>query len=60
MLEYDMTDISKAINVNKTNTLKNVIFVIIGVFQVKVLNMNHICNGCDDLIQKAMNVQEKL
>ena len=32
MLEYDMTDISKAINVNKTNALKNVIFVIIGVF----------------------------
>ena len=32
MLEYDRIDISGGIDINKRNTSKNVIFVIIGIF----------------------------
>ena len=35
---------------------KSMIFVTIGVLKILVLSMNHIfCNGCHDLMQKAMN-----
>ena len=33
MIEYDKTDISEIIDVNKKNSPKNVIFVIIGIFR---------------------------
>ena len=40
---------------------KNVIFVIIGILKILLLNMNHIfCNGCHDLMQKAMNFNAAL
>ena len=32
MLEHDKLDISDRIDVNKTNALKNVVFVTIGIF----------------------------
>ena len=38
---------------------KNVIFVIIGILKILVLSMNHIfCNGCHDLMQKAMSFND--
>ena len=39
MLEYERIDISEGIDVNKTNLLKNVIFVIIGMLKMLVLTM---------------------
>ena len=40
---------------------KNVIFVIISILKILLLNMNHIfCNGCHDLMQKAMNFNAAL
>ena len=42
MLEYDRIDISEGIDVDKTNKSKNVCFVIIGIFYIKTLVMDHI------------------
>ena len=42
MLEYDRTDISEGMDINKTNASKNVIFLIIGILKTLVLTMNHI------------------
>ena len=42
MLEYDGIDISKRIDIKKTNTPKSVKFVVIGTLKMLVLNMNHI------------------
>ena len=39
MLEYERIDISVGIDVNKTNLLKNVIFVTIGILKMLVLTM---------------------
>ena len=39
MLEYERIDISVNIDVNKTNLLKNVIFVTIGILKMLVLTM---------------------
>ena len=41
MLEYDRIDISKGIDLNKTNQ-KNVCFVNICIFYIKTLVMDHI------------------
>ena len=56
MLEYDRTDISEGVDVNKTNLLKEcelchyLYFKNIGFKYEKYL-----CNGCHDLMQKAMS-----
>ena len=42
ILEYDRIDILEGIDVNKTNTSKNVIFVFIGILKILVLSMSHI------------------
>ena len=42
MLEYERIDISKEIDVNKTNLSKNVIFITVGILKILVLSMNHI------------------
>ena len=42
MLEYEKIDISKRIDVNKTNLSKECVFVIIGIIKILVLSMNHI------------------
>ena len=39
LLEYERIDISVGIDVNKTNLLKNVIFVTIGILKMLVLTM---------------------
>ena len=39
LLEYERVDISVGIDVNKTNLLKNVIFVTIGILKMLVLTM---------------------
>ena len=59
MLEYDKIDISEAIDTNKTNALKDVIFVIIGILKILVLSMRpYLCKGCHDLMQKALNFND--
>ena len=56
MLEYDRTDISEGVDVNKTNLLKEcelchyLYFKNIGFKYEKYL-----CNCCHDLVQKAMS-----
>ena len=41
MIEYETIDISERIDVDKANQ-KNVYFVIIGIFYIKILVMDHI------------------
>ena len=41
MLEYNRIDISEGIDINKTNKSKEC-FVIIGIFSIKTLVMDHI------------------
>ena len=42
MLEYDKIDVSQGIDVDKKISQKNVYFVIIGIFDIKALVMDHI------------------
>ena len=42
MLEYDRIDISEGIDLNKQINQKNVCFVIIGIFYIRTLVMDHI------------------
>ena len=42
MLEYDKIDVSQGIDVDKKISQKNVYFVIIGIFDIKTLVMDHI------------------
>ena len=43
----------------KQKNKKNVIFVIIGILKILLLKYEpYLCNGCHDLIQKAMNFND--
>ena len=56
MLEYDRIDILEGIDVNKTNSSKNLMCVIIGIFLDKGFKYEpYLCNGCHDLMQKTIN-----
>ena len=61
MLEYDRTDISKGININKTNASKecdsdtcHYWYFLDKDFKCKP----YVCNRCHDLIQKTMNFND--
>ena len=59
MLKYDRIDVSERIDVNKTNTSNTVIFVIIDIFLGKGFKYEpYFCNGCHNLMQKAMNFDD--
>ena len=56
MLEYERIDISEGIDVNKANLSKE--FDICHYWYFKVIDFKYepyICNGCHDLMQKAMS-----
>ena len=56
MLEYDRIDISEGIDVNKTNLLKECDICHYWYFEdVDFKYENYSCNGCHDLMQKAMS-----
>ena len=52
MLEYDKIDISEGIDVNKTNASKECDIYYYWYF------LNNLCNGCHDLMQKALNFND--
>ena len=59
MLEYDGIDISKGININKTNASKDCdichyCYFLDNNFKYEL----YLCNGCHDLMQKAMNFND--
>ena len=59
MLEYDRTNISEGIDINKTSAQKSVIFATIDIFLYKIFSYEpYLCNGCHDLMQKAMNFND--
>ena len=56
MLEYDKIDISEGIDVNKTNVLRESNICHYWYFKdVGLQYENYLCNGCHDLMQKAMS-----
>ena len=55
MLEYGRTDISEAIDMNKTNLSKECDICHYWYFKDIVFKYElYLCNGCHDLMQKAM------
>ena len=59
MLQYDSIDVSKGIDVDKTNASKKCDISHYWYFLDKGFNYGpYICNGCHDLMQKAMNFND--
>ena len=59
MLEYDRIDISEGIDINKTNASKESKICHYWYFLDKNFKYGpYLCNGCHDLIQKAMNFND--
>ena len=59
MLEYDRIDISEGIDINKTNASKECNICHYWYFLSKNFNNEpYLCNGCHDLMQKAMNFND--
>ena len=56
MLEYDRIDISEGIDIDKTNKSKECDISLCWYFLYKNFNYEkYLCNGCHNLMQKAMN-----
>ena len=56
MLKYDKIDISEGIDINKTSGSKECVICHYWYFLDKNFNYEpYLCNGCHDLIQKAVN-----
>ena len=59
MLEYDRIDISKGIYIIKTNASKDCDICHYWYFLDKNFNYErYLCNGCHDLMQKAINFND--
>ena len=59
MLEYDRIDISKGIDMHKTNKSKECDICHYWYFLYENFNYEkYLCNGCHDLMQKAMNFND--
>ena len=59
MLEYDRIDISERIDIDKTNKSKECDICHYWYFLDKTFNYEpYLCNGCHDLMQKAMNLND--
>ena len=56
MWEYDRLDISEGIDINKTNASKECYICHYWYFEnIGCKYQPYLCNGCHDLMQKAMN-----
>ena len=56
MLEYDRRDVSEGIDVNKTNVSKKCDICHYCYFLEKGFKYEpYLCNGCQDLMEQAMN-----
>ena len=59
MLEYDRTDISEEIDVNKTSASKECDICHYWYFKDTDFKYeSYLCNGCHDLMQKAMSFND--
>ena len=59
MLEYDRIDISEGIDINKINASKECDICNYWYFLDKNFNYEpYLCNGCHDLMEKAMNFND--
>ena len=56
LLEYDRIDISEGIDIDKTNLLKECDICHYWYFKdIRFKYQKYLCNGCHDLMQKAMS-----
>ena len=59
MLEYDRIDLSEGIDINKTNASKECDICYYWYFLDKKFNYeSYFCNGCHNLMQKAINFND--
>ena len=59
MLEYGRTDISEGIDIDKTNKSNECDICHCCYFLDKIFNYEkYLCNGCHDLMQKAMSFND--
>ena len=59
MLEYNRIDISEGIDVNKTNLSKDCDICHYWYFKdIGFKYESYLCNGCHDLIQKALSIND--
>ena len=59
MLEYDRIDISEGIDINKVNTSKESDICHYCYYKdISFKYEPYLCNGCHDLMQKAMNFND--
>ena len=59
MLEYDSSDISEGIDVNKTSASKKCDICHYWYFKdIGLKYESYLCNGCHDLMQKTMNFND--
>ena len=59
MLEFDKIDISEVVDVNKTNSSKECDICYYWYFKdIGFKYEPYLCNGCHDLMQKAMNFND--
>ena len=59
MLEYDRIDISEGIDMSKTNKSRECNIYHYWYFLDQIFNYEKcLCNGCHDLMQKAMNFND--
>ena len=59
MLEYDRIDISKGIDVNKTSAWKECDICHYWYYKdIAFMCEPYLCNGCHDLMQKAINLND--
>ena len=59
MLEYDRIDVSEGIDVNKTNASKECdICHYLYFIDISFKYEPYLCNGCHDLMQKAMSFND--
>ena len=58
MLEYDRIDLSEEIDINKTNAPKECDICHYWYFLDKSNYEPYLCNGCHDLMQKAMSFND--
>ena len=56
MLEYNKIDVSEGIDVNKSSASKE--FDICHYWYFKDIDFRYLCNGCHDLLQKAMSFND--
>ena len=58
MLYYDRTDISKGIDLDKSNNSKECMICHYWIFNYRFKFQDFVCNGCHDLTMLSVNIRD--